>query len=300
MNRFSIYLLVGLLGLTSARTWAQTAITPQQAKKLPPRPAIKPDTARYQLLGKGKYFGDSVVLRWSASDAVLWQLANRAGYTIDRLEKKDGQIINRVTLVKQLKPWTLAEWKQRCRPQDTTAALAAQMLYGVTKGLPTAAGGSLNAVMDQRNDAENRFFVANMLANWSPFHAASMALRYADKTAQKGRQYIYLISSPVNPKLMSVDTVMVPVRTIQPEPLEKMTPVVADPGDHVIRLKWSRLMGDVSFTGYYYERSDDGGKTFRRLNRKPFLKLSEKASNGDGSLNDYIFVTDSIPQNYRK
>ncbi len=261
-------------------------------------PIAPPDTAKYRLVGKGRYFGDSVVLRWSASDAALWQLANSSGYTIQRFEWVQGQLLNPVAVVTQLKPWSLAEWKRRCRPQDTTAALCAQMLYGVTKTDPASNpnDGSLDALMARRNDIENRFFITNIIAGWSAFHSTGLALRYADKTVEKGKRYVYRITSPIDPKMMRADTAFVNVRTNTPEPLEKMLDIGIESGDRIAKLKWSKLLGDQSFTGYYYERSDDGGKTFRRLNNKPFVKLTEKPAEPT----DFITVSDSLAQNYRR
>lgn len=173
---YTVGALLEIALIVNATGYAQTPISPERAKGLKP-PVLKPDTAKCRLAGKAKFFGDSVVLRWSASDPVLWQLANQTGYTIDPYELILGELANRVTLATQLKPWPLAEWKRRCRPQDTTAALAAQMLYGISKDIPKQSTGSLSAVFNQRYDAENRFFIANMVACWSPFHASGLALR---------------------------------------------------------------------------------------------------------------------------
>jgi uncharacterized protein len=287
-----------LLALCGGAAQAQTPVTRPNASTVTP-PETRPDTTRFRLVAKAKYFGDSVVLRWSLSDAVLWQLANQAGYTIERYELKEGQMLNPVTVVSRLKPWPLAEWKRRCRPQDSTAALCAQILYGITKtdpSQPPAEGGSLDALFARRYDAENRFFIANMQAGWSPFHAEGLALRYADKTIQPNKRYLYQISTPIDPKQMRVDTAFVTARTTTPEPLETMAPVQTEPGDRIVKLKWSKLIGDLQFTGYYYERSDDGGKTFKRLNRRPFVKLTEK----EAAPTDFITVSDSLPQNYRR
>ncbi|AYQ30693.1 fibronectin type III domain-containing protein [Runella sp. SP2] len=286
-------LLLFLLGYQVA--FSQTIITQEKAKKIKIPEAKKP--SKYQILAKAKYYGDSVVLRWSANDAVLWQLAKEKGVNIERFEVIDGELKNQIQIVKQLKPWSLAEWKRNCKREDTTAAVIAQLLYGVNKDPNNATGtGSMDAIINQRYDMDNRFFMVNMMAAWHPFHAKGLALRFVDKTIKKNQRYVYQISSPIDPKIMKADTGYLLVKTSQIEPLEKMLPVETEIGDKMVKFKWNKLLSDINFTGYFYERSADNGKTFRRINKKPYLQLSNKEKDAD----DYITLVDSLPENYKK
>ena len=50
------------------------------------------------------------------------------------------------------------------------------------------------------------------------------------------------------------------------------------------------------FTAYYYERSEDGGKTFKRLNKHPYTQLAVEPV----TENSTIELNDSLPENYRQ
>jgi hypothetical protein len=275
--------------------FSQTIITQEKAKKIKMMEAKKP--SKYQFLAKAKYYGDSAVIRWSANDAVLWQLAKEKGFNIERFEVIDGQLKNQIQMTKQLKPWSLAEWKKNCKREDTTAAVIAQLLYGVNKDPNNSTGtGSMDAILNQRYDMDNRFFMINMMAAWHPFHAKGLALRFVDKTIKKDKRYVYQISSPIDPKIIRADTAYLMVKTSQIEPLEKMLPVETEAGDKIVKFKWSKVLSDMNFTGFFYERSTDNGKTFKRINKKPYLQLSNKEKEAD----DYITLSDSLPENYKK
>lgn len=287
--------LLFLLLLGGQVAFSQTIISQEEAKKIKmPAPKIP---SKYQFLAKAKYYGDSIVLRWSANDAVLWQLAKEKGYNIERFEVIDGQPKNQVQVTIQLKPWSLAEWKKNCKREDTVAAVVAQLLYGVNKDPNNPTGtGSMDAILNQRYDMDNRFFMVNMMAAWHPFHARGLALRFVDKTIKKDKRYVYQISSLIDPKILRADTAYVMIKTAQIEPLEKMTAVEAEVGDRMVKFKWSKVLSEMNFTGYFYERSSDNGKTFKKMNKNPYLQLSNK----EKVMEDYITLTDSLPENYKK
>src|ERR1700755_2767092 len=60
---------------------AQKPTTPQ--KKVKPTDSLRYERSLHMV---GKYSGDSVVLRWSPSDPLLWRAYNDAGYVIERME----------------------------------------------------------------------------------------------------------------------------------------------------------------------------------------------------------------------
>jgi hypothetical protein len=82
----------------------------------------------------GKSLGDSVVLRWAPSSPVYWSSYNKSGYVIERYEVEPNKLPKnpaRTALSSSpIKPWTLEEWKKKASPQDSSAAIVAQLLYG--------------------------------------------------------------------------------------------------------------------------------------------------------------------------
>src|SRR5882672_10278340 len=106
------------------------AYAAQAQKKVQPADTLKYERSLYLL---GKFYGDSVVLRWAPADPMLWKAYNAAGYVIERMEIKEKMTAappREKLNALPIKPWTLEEWKAKARRTDTTAAVAVQLLYG--------------------------------------------------------------------------------------------------------------------------------------------------------------------------
>src|SRR5215831_18064016 len=82
----------------------------------------------------GKYIESTVVLRWAPKTAVAWEKANTTGYRLYRFEadeKSSTPLSHDVSLtLVPIKPLTLEQFKQKFQPEDTAAAIAAEVLYG--------------------------------------------------------------------------------------------------------------------------------------------------------------------------
>ncbi|SDM33403.1 fibronectin type 3 domain-containing protein [Catalinimonas alkaloidigena] len=291
MKRWSwlLFCLVSVNGMTQSLSALQDS-----ALVAPPR-------ALYLV---ARNYGDSVVLRWAPRQAVLWQGANRAGYGVRRLEMRDTTRAERQTPVSltssPLRPWTLDEWKARARPDDTLAALAAQLLYGKTPSPQDPKHGpNWQELMDAKYDQDNRHGFALALADQSAFLATGMGLRWVDHTVEKGKSYVYLLHTLADPAVYPSDTAAVFVNTAVRDPLPGMPPVTVEQGDREVKFSWDRALAGRFFTTYFYERSDDGGKTYRRLNRQGFLQPVHGQQNQATVAPPPIVLTDSLPENYR-
>ena len=68
--------------------------------------ANKPDTTMIRVMAKA--YGDSIVIRWAPSTSGAWQLLNKTGYQVLRLEKNnvDGKwtVLNTRPVIAL--PWT--------------------------------------------------------------------------------------------------------------------------------------------------------------------------------------------------
>ena len=292
-----LLILLGILHLANA----QKPTTPQKKVKAT-------DSLRYErsLHMVGKYYGDSVVLRWAPSDPLLWRAYNDAGYVIERMEitpKMTTKPVRENLNATPIKPWTLAEWKARARHTDTTAAVAATLLYGKSN-IPTFKPDKrgkqnevdLGAAFNQKYDQENRFSMAMLIADNNAFVAQGLGLRFVDKTAQKGKTYLYSIHALTNPSMVKSDSAAVLIKTNQSQADVPMPEIRYEELDRKVSFRWNRSFSDAYFSAYYIERSDDGGKTYKRRNSRPFV---QPMSTGDKS-NDQIVFTDSLQQNYKK
>ncbi|MBL0739903.1 hypothetical protein [Chryseolinea lacunae] len=254
----------------------------------------------------GKYYGDSVVLRWAPSDPMLWRAYNKVGYVLERMElvqnsttKPPREKLN----IAPLKPWTQEEWKQKAKPKDTLAAVAFTLLYGksnipVVKSDKRGKSTTVNIeeALNQKYDMENRFSMALFVADAHPFIANGLGLRFVDKTAKKGKLYLYSIHALTDPTKIKSDSAAVLVKTTTPAALPDMPEIRYTESDRKVAFKWNRTLASSNFTSYYYERSDDAGKTFKRRNYQPYM---QPKATGD-VLNNEIVLNDSLPQNYKQ
>jgi fibronectin type 3 domain-containing protein len=261
-----------------------------------------PPARNLQLIARS--YGDSVVLRWAPAKATLWYFANKAGYSIIRYEVRDKKIVLS-TLVKltvmPIKPWTLDEWKQKAGQNDSLAAAAAQLLYGKSKAESPVKkkdeGTNLQEALNKKYELENEHGLALFLADQSSFLATGLGLRYADKSIVKGKSYAYVVYALTDPAVIKSDTSGVLINTAEVMPPPEMPTISYEESDRKVKFTWSRQIASSDFSGYYYERSDDGGKTFKRLNQRPFIQLTHEQKN---TPNSTIELTDSLPVNYKK
>lgn len=291
---FQWLLIVGSIAFIMPCTLAQNSATKPSAtvRQSPTTPSPIPAD---QLSAKARYYGDSVVLRWSPANAQGWQRANQTGYRISRFEidEKAGKVLDIQLLTSTpLKPWTIEEWKSRSARTDSLAGISVQILYGKSTPDPT---GELGQAVDAQMDADNRFLIANVISSWSARHAIGLAMRFSDATVKPNRSYVYAISLDAKAAAPG-DTTYLMVRTDQIESRPDMPEIQYEPADRVVVFRWDRRFGSQRYTGYHYERSDDGGRTFKRLNRKPYVNI---ASRNDSLQHDVVLI-DSLPRNYVK
>ena len=221
-------------------------------------------------------YGDSVVLRWGTTSHTSWKVAGKAGYIIERYEyNPQGKLIKTVLTPQPLKPLTIDEWKARYRPEDTLAGAAVQALYG--KAIPTSEDpfGSIYEIYLQQRSMHG---IALLLADIAPRLADGLGLRFVDRTVDPNKTYRYRIYSLANDPNQPVDTADVALSISQRDQPKNVATLTAEEGEQLVVLKWNRLEHLEPFSGYFIERSNDGGRSFSRLNRMPFTPLQKDDS----------------------
>lgn len=221
-------------------------------------------------------YGDSVVLRWGTTSHTAWKVAGNAGYIIERYEYgPQGKLTKTVLTPQPLKPLTIDEWKARYQPEDTLAGAAVQALYG--KAIPTSEDpfGSIYEIYLQQRSMHG---IALLLADIAPRLADGLGLRFVDRTADPRKTYRYRIYSLANDPDQPVDTADVAISVSQRDEPKNVTTLTAEEGEQLVVLKWNRLEHPEPFSGYYIERSSDGGRSFSRINRMPFTPLQKDDS----------------------
>jgi len=245
-------ILFGVTILLVVSSWAQVD-------------TVQRRTAQIRLLARS--FGDSVVLRWAPTTPGAWRLANRYGYQVWRQE------LQQLLTNQPLRPWPLAEWKRRFAADShrITAAVAAQVLYGKQWGrLPRNSQGWLTPLRQAAIALQNRYGFALFVADIDPSVANGLALRLVDRSAERGRVYLYTVVALVPDSLYEILPATTVVRVDEPAPIMPPANLEVSEGDREMLLSWDNIGG---FTAFWVERSEDGGRSYRRLTTVPLVRV---------------------------
>jgi len=243
----------------------------------------------------GKYYGDSVVLRWAPEKSEDWLIANNYGYQIKRLETSKFSILDldkAITLAEVVKPFPLEEWKTMLDKNPTLRypAIAMESIYGD----PTAQEKS-KGVPDFYNET-------NVLANRHGFtlfaadvdkKAANLAgLRFVDKSAKANTEYMYMIVPLASKSISSLRTGTVDISTNSIPELPTIKTSTEQLENRVV-LNWPREVYSIHYSGYFIERKENSGK-FTPLNEVPYVHGYDE---DEKMINPYIRFADSLTNN---
>lgn len=244
-------------------------------------------------------YGDSVVLRWGAVNYPAWQTAGRGGYVLERIEVRENMPAKpdwkRLT-PEPIHPLTIDEWKAKYRPEDTLAGAAVQTLYGAPVVTETDPFGSIYETYLQQQSMHG---YAMLLADVAPRLADGYGLRFVDRDVVPNAAYIYRIYSLANDPDMPIDTAMVALGVTEPNPVPTVESLRAEEAEKLVVLKWYRYEHTTPFTGYYIERSTNGGATFTRLKSIPFIPANNLEIDDEAEGNfDTIEYRIELERNY--
>jgi hypothetical protein len=259
-----------------------------------------------------KGYGDSVVIRWAPADPVAWLMGNKSGYRITRIDLSDAGH----PVITDLSPQGIFPTPDaQLKLADTTAfnagylMVAERMLYGGAYSVSRSPARSFTGQIKNEHSAlALRYMLALMAADYYAPAASALALRYADHQVKNGGKYIYVIKCPSADKKYIVDSVAVLAKNIRSAADPVPRGFEAKSLDHKAELYWDRRQAG-NFSGYFMERSDDGGKTFRALTKGPYRstyipptgdsKRDSLLKRQNSLLRDHQVYTDSLPENYK-
>ncbi|MCO6494916.1 MAG: hypothetical protein J5I91_04430 [Bacteroidetes bacterium] len=264
-------------------------------------------SADFGIAVKSKAYEDSVVIRWAPTDGVAWMLSKKKGCLLYRVNYSlDGKTDTVLLTPKAVFPKSLDDFNKLAGTNNKYIGMAAQALYGKNFKTTDKAPETFMDEVEQQADAFNlRFYTAMMSADLSAIAADYMGLRWVDKDVKKGMIYSYIVrcdTAYLNIPLRAGIT-----KVINGKPKKEPTPLglIGLSDDRVIELHWMRKQPS-GFTNYFIERSDDGGKTYKKLTDEPyFAPYDPKANSNDSTisainaiLRDYQIYIDSVPENY--
>ena len=227
-----------------------------------------------QALAKSKKEG--VWLRWAPSNATMWTLGNKHGYTIERFTlKPDGELENpsgeKLTSV-PLKPISQAGF-EKLSNEVPEASVVEELIYG-EDAIKTYSENSPASVLVRNREMENQFGISLLMCDLSRRVAEAAGLFLHDATAIKGKKYIYRISLAFQPKGSVFEPGVIIVDVTDEKPLLEIKDVNAEFGDGKASISWSTLLHRGIYSAYYIEKSVDG-KTFTKLSDLPYVHMSE-------------------------
>lgn len=252
-----------------------------------------PLAAQETLPGRARFMNDSVVLRWAPARAEAWQSLNRYGYRLERVEipgKEATKVLTQRIGPDTLKPWPPEKWKQQFAPDHKFAAMAVQALYGQSFGAAPDPS-NFRTVEQAAQEAELRWSLSLLAADLDAGVASGLGLRWADKTAQGGKRYLYRVIAldPLHP-----DTAVAAVDcSIAPEPVPAPERLRAEEKERAVTLAWDALPEMRLFTAWWIERSPDG-RNWTRLNKSPYLHSAPP----EADQHEIFFSDTTLPGNY--
>ena len=220
-----------------------------------------------QIMITSRTHNGGIDLRWAPNDHILFRIANRKGY---RLEKKEVGTAKWEVLLDR-GPFTVEEFMSKLDTSNIHVATAAQCVYGEQKA-PSNPADFMGAAKEIEEEQNMRYAFSLMSADYNSQAAEGLALGFRDENIIDGKSYIYrLYIRDLSQDYPAMDTTSITVNTnykYEISPVQKF--LVIPENDHIV-LKWDKDINKFLFSGYYIERSEDNGKTFIRINDQPIV-----------------------------
>lgn len=240
---------------------------------------MKAQAPQHNLVLFGKATEQGNLLRWAPTNYALWKACSQGGYALVRYDWEAGKGILPKTEQRispaPFKPMSLEQMKAKFKPEDKLAAVAAQALYG--QAIPPAGAAGFEAIVAQATQEENLFGFAMLAADASPEVADALALRWNDATAMPGKRYVYRLHTLAKIEGEKMDTAWFHLNPKFEVPVPAVQSLVAEEGEHLVTLTWDNTENIFPPSGYYIERSDDKGRTWKRLNDQPHIAIQTSA-----------------------
>jgi len=288
---FLTFFIVGATGMS--RLGAQTK-----------QDSIEANMPRYARIGLiARADNDSVVLRWAPSKPGAWRIANKLGYIIERIKiDKNGKLdtsAKKRLNANIIKPWTIDELKNKFKEREDFVGIAGQVMYGKTFTPPAQDKRTVNELLDAAQELGNRYGFAMLAADNDPKAAEVLGLRWVDKDIHPGETYGYRVYTATRDTTYRIDTgyciadIAPFVKPASPDGL------IAKSGDKNILLEWENT-NVPKFSGFYVERSNDGGNSYHLINHFPIVNITpDRARNQNKPRYTDTLVQDYKPYRYR-
>lgn len=244
-----------------------------------------------------KTYPDSIVLRWAPLDPTALQPHIEAGVWIEKLTVSGKPPYQRTAWTKvntvPIKPATIETFKNE-KSLDEYEVVAAQLLYGDFQ--TPSNNTTLGIDQDQVDMLKSLFSLTLLGCDLSKSAAHKMGLRYTtlDKIKDNEKIFIRVFSAYDHPAFV-VDTAMTFCTYGEWNVDDSPKFLTIQSREAAVELNWPYNKELHRWSAFNIERSTDG-KTFKRLNKKPYLIISDEPN---GTLHYIDSVVNYVPYHYR-
>ncbi len=240
-----------------------------------------------------RYTKNGVEIRWIPDNKTILRLGFAHSYTIQRSENADKgyQDLARVKLL------GTEEWDRlMAQETDTTVHTALEVARDLAfsndateQEISLDAGIAELSEQKSREDLIYAVFVLTTLRSGKT--AEALGLGYTDTTVKEGQTYHYRVILNASSRIYHIAPGEITVKAAH-DSGQYANEVFVYPGDQHLAFAWSPV---PELSGYFVEKSLDGGKTYEPLNAQPFY--ASKSPGYQGPING-TFTDDSL-MNYQ-
>ena len=231
-----------------------------------------------------KYADNSVMVRWAPLDYFSWEHGNENGYLLKRTAYENGFLKEQIT-IGTFRLGNEKSWEELA-VKDSFAIPAIGVLY------PDQIQNSFNK-SDMAKYNINRYGFAMLMADMSVNVARNMGLSYIDKDVDSNYTYIYDVS--FNKELKGTKgSAFVEVNPDISYYMPYLNDLKGNFGDSIVNLEWMR---NDYYSGFFIERSEDGGITYKTVNDKPFVPMT---SNYTDEENPKFYYKIKLDENFKE
>jgi hypothetical protein len=199
-------------------------------------------------------------LRWAVDCALTWQLANRYGYTLERIEILDRHIVldfpkRRILNEEPIKPADSTVWIERF-DQHQSYAILSQALFGKDFETSFQSGHPMFQAISQTQQNEQRFSLA-LLAADQHFDAACLAgLGWIDSVVDPHQTYLYRLYINAPEGFYLGDTAKILISLNEQKSFPKITNIFSETADKSVFLSWNIKKFRGIYSDYIVEKSE--------------------------------------------
>jgi uncharacterized protein len=237
---------------------------------------------------------NTIQVRWAPTSAIVWQLGNKYGYTLERYTIiRDGVLIqNPKSEIKTLatapiKPISESAMETRSDTNDYVAMVKG-CIYEDENGNNKNASGGFGALLMGKDEIDMRFGFALLAADLSIEAATAHGLYYEDKDVKANEKYAYRLSVAQQPKGLVIAPAVGIGALSEPNKYNPPRELGINIKGDVATLRWFIALDKRQYSAYIIERSMDG-KNFVRINDKPYV------TDATDKTKTYAFYKDSMP-----